>query len=261
EVLATAGNTFLGGDDIDSAIADRMADELLATHRVDARADVMILEQLRSARAEPKKQLSSAERGSIVVQEIAHQAGGRAVDFSFSLTRAELEQWVAPILDKTFDVCREALGIARLEAQDFDQVLLVGGSTRIPLVRREVERFFKRTPVTHLNPDEVVAIGAAIQANALSGAEKRRSTLPVPPSPRKRQSTVPPHGRARLKTVPPVDTASYGRPRLRTAAGLQPATPQPLEPHRRAAPLVVPPAAGQPTSHVPATQDRAGRSK
>src|SRR5690606_26997122 len=107
EVLATAGNTFLGGDDIDSAIADRMADELLATHRVDARADVMILEQLRSAAEELKKQLSSAERGSIVVQEIAHQAGGRAVDVSFSLTSAELEQWVAPILHTTSDVCRE----------------------------------------------------------------------------------------------------------------------------------------------------------
>ncbi len=256
EVLATAGDTFLGGDDIDLEICERMADELLASHRIDARADPAALELLRAAAEDLKQQLSQDAHASVTISEIGHGPGGRAFDFSFALSRSELEQLIQPIVARTFDVCREAMGIARLQSEDFSQVLLVGGSTRIPLVRKEVERFFKRAPVTSLNPDEVVAIGAAIQASALSGAEKRRSTLPLPPSPAARGGQRP-----RLKTVPPADTASYGRPRLRTAPGLQPSSPGPFPTRQRRAPVVVPPAAGQPSSGTPITQDRADRAK
>lgn len=271
EVLATAGNTFLGGDDIDHAISDRIAEELLATHRVDAKADPGMLEQLRAGAEEIKKKLSTKALASITLNEIAHQVGGRAIDFSFAMTRSELEQLIAPIVAKTFDVCREALELASLGTEDFGQVLLVGGSTRIPLVRQEVERFFKLTPITKLNPDEVVAVGAAIQANALSGAEKRRSALPPPPKPvsrarlsshpgaRDRQASMPPQSEA--PASPAVDTASYGRPKLRTAPGLQPGTPAALSGRPRVAPLVVPPAGGQPSSGVPRTADRGVRSK
>src|SRR6187549_1716629 len=104
------------------------------------------------------------------------------------MTRQELERIALPIVDRTFDVCREALSIARLTANDFDQILLVGGSTRIPMVQSRVEEFFKRPLRANINPDEVVAIGAAIQAAALSGAEKRRGTIPPAPSPASRQT-------------------------------------------------------------------------
>ncbi len=183
EVLATAGNTFLGGDDLDLAIAERMSELLVAQHRVDARSDLQVFERLRAAAEIVKHRLSSENEVRVTVREIAHGLGGRTVDFEFSMTRPELERLALPIIDRTFDVCREALGIARLAANDFDQVLLVGGSTRIPMVRSRVEEFFKRPLRANINPDEVVAIGAAIQAAALSGAEKRRGTIPPAPSP------------------------------------------------------------------------------
>jgi molecular chaperone DnaK len=188
EVLATAGNTFLGGDDVDLAIAERMAELLVAQHRIDARTDLQTFERLRASAELLKHRLSTETEVHITVPEVGHAPGGKAVDFAFSMTRGELERLVAPIVDRTFDVCREALGIARLSTNEFDQVLLVGGSTRIPLVRRRVEEFFKKPLKANINPDEVVAIGAAIQAAALSGAEKRKGTIPPAPSPAARQT-------------------------------------------------------------------------
>jgi molecular chaperone DnaK len=188
EVLATAGNTFLGGDDLDLAIAERMSELLLAQHRVDARGDLQIFERLRAAAEVIKHRLSSESEVGVTVTEIGHGLGGRTLDFQFSMSRQELERLALPIIDRTFDVCREAMGIARLTPNDFDQVLLVGGSTRMPLVRSRVEEFFKKPLRANINPDEVVAIGAAIQAAALSGAEKRRGTIPPAPSPASRQT-------------------------------------------------------------------------
>src|SRR5690606_18999924 len=112
---------------------------LLRQHRVDANADPIMLEALRAAAEDLKKQLSHEPSASVTVREVAHQAGGRALDFRFSLQRSELDSMVGPMLDKSFEVCREALGMARLEQGAFSQVLLVGGSTRIPLVRSRVE--------------------------------------------------------------------------------------------------------------------------
>jgi molecular chaperone DnaK len=188
EVLATAGNTFLGGDDVDLAIAERMAELLVAQHRIDARADLQVFERLRASAETLKHRLSSETEVHITVPEVGHAPGGKSIDFEFSMTRGELERLLVPIVDRTFDVCREALGIARLSTNDFDQVLLVGGSTRIPLVRRRVEEFFKKPLKANINPDEVVAIGAAIQAAALSGAEKRKGTIPPAPNPASRQT-------------------------------------------------------------------------
>ena len=223
EVLATAGNTFLGGDDVDLAIAERMAELLVAQHRIDARTDLQAFERLRAAAEIIKHQLSTTSEARIIVNEVGHGIGGRSVDFEFSMTRGELERLAVPIIDKTFDVCREALGIARLSTNDFDQVLVVGGSTRIPLVRSRVEEFFKKPLRANINPDEVVAIGAAIQAAALSGAEKRKGTIPPAPSPASRQTQphlgeANPAGRKRQSTQP--TGVAPMRPRMESASSI-----------------------------------------
>ena len=244
EVLATAGNTFLGGDDIDNAIAERMAAAFLAQHRYDPHTDPQALERLRSAAELIKVRLSSLPETSVDLQEVAHGPGGKALGFTFSMTQAELTQIARPIVEKTFDVCREALGIARMQPGDFDQVLLVGGSTRIPLVRDRVEHFFKRQALGNISPDEVVAIGAAIQASALTSAQRRRGTIPEPPQPASRGSqppsarkSAPPPIPKRGGTLPPgakrpsspgmfpghePHTQPFGRERMPTSPGLQP---------------------------------------
>ncbi|MEO8906362.1 MAG: Hsp70 family protein [Polyangiaceae bacterium] len=235
EVLATAGNTFLGGDDLDLAIAERMAELLVAQHRIDARSDRQVFERLRAAAELVKHQLSLENEASVTVAEVGHGVGGQAVNFEFSMTRGELERIAVPIVDRTFDVCREALGIARLTPNDFDHVLLVGGSTRIPLVRRRVEEFFKKPMRANINPDEVVAIGAAIQAAALSGAEKRKGTIPPAPNPAarttqpnvsdaaRRPGTLPP-ARPRFESSPSIPSTQpfFGRGHQATQPGLQP---------------------------------------
>jgi len=190
EVLATAGNTFLGGDDIDLAIAERMAETFLARHRYDPRQEPQVYEHLKVAAEEVKHRLSSEPELTVEVKDIAHGPGGKALGLTFSMTRSELERLAAPLVDRTFDVCNEALSIARLAQTDFQQLLLVGGSTRVPLVKRRVEDFWKREVRAHISPDEVVAIGAAIQASALSGAEQRRKGT-VPPAPHPARSAMP----------------------------------------------------------------------
>jgi molecular chaperone DnaK len=235
EVLATAGNTFLGGDDVDLAIAERMAETFLARHRYDPRSEPQVYEHLKVAAEEVKHRLSTENEVSIEIKEIAHGAGGKPLGLSFAMTRGELERLATPLIDRTFEVCKEALGIARLQPNDFQQLLLVGGSTRIPLVKRRVEEFWKREIRSHISPDEVVAIGAAIQASALSGAEqRRRGTVPPPPHPargsipgtdrpsalaRKRGGTLPPGvQRQRSDTAPgPILQSGVARPRMDTA--------------------------------------------
>ncbi len=241
EVLATAGNTFLGGDDIDLAIAERMADTCLAEHRIDARADPQIFERLRFYAERLKVDLSSASESTVDVPEVGRGPGGKPVRLSFSMRRTDLEALAAPIAERTFDVCRDALSIARLAPGDLDQIVLVGGSTRLPIVRRKVEEFFGRPPLDRINPDEVVAIGAAIQANALTGTERRRSVMPRPPMPAARNleesvtAAVPRRspdrktdpfgslGRAVKPPLPRPGGAGPARKRVTTGMGLGPA--------------------------------------
>jgi molecular chaperone DnaK len=180
EVLATAGDTFLGGDDIDLAIAERMADRYLKTHRYDPRADRQVFERLLAAAEELKVRLSASDVATVHLQEIAFGAGGKSLDMPFSMTRQELEDVAAPFVERTIRVCQDAMGVARLSTNAFDQVIVVGGTTRIPVVRRKVGDFFGRKPMERLSADEVVALGAAIQASALSGSEhKRGGTAPM----------------------------------------------------------------------------------
>ncbi|MEZ4224963.1 MAG: Hsp70 family protein [Polyangiaceae bacterium] len=260
EVLATAGNTFLGGDDVDLAIADRMAEAFLREHRLDPRDDPQAFEKLRAAAEVLKARLSNEGVATLNIPEVAHGVRGQSLDFTFGMTRSELEALAAPFVDQTFEVCREALDIARLKPDDFDQVLLVGGSTRIPLVRTRVEEFFRRPVLGHISPDEVVAIGAAIQAAALTGTERRRGDIPAAPSrpsapaPCRRRGHLPP-GRPRPDGFQP-NTQPYGPPRGRipTAPGLNDEA-RDVAPARR--PVVVP-SPGAPVSAAPHTADQGG---
>jgi molecular chaperone DnaK len=180
EVLATAGDSFLGGDDLDLAIAERMAEAFLHAHRYDVRADPQAFERLRVAAEKVKMDLSSADRAQVILNDVAFGVGGTHLDLVFALTRGELEMLATPLVERTFAVCQEALSIAQLTVSEFDKVILVGGSTRIPLVRRRVEQFFGRPPLDRINADEVVAVGAAIQAAALTQDAAHRDIPPAP---------------------------------------------------------------------------------
>ncbi len=255
EVLATAGNTFLGGDDIDLAIAERMAEQALRQHRYDARADPILFDRFRLAAEQLKHELSQAPTATTIVRELTHGAGGKALDLTFTLSRTELETLAEPIIEQTFDVCRDALGAARLSVGDLDQVLLVGGSTRIPLVQRRVEEFFRRPGEHHLSPDEVVAMGAAIQASALAGAERRKSAIPPPPAAARRASTEPGVRRGTLPPGGPRSPADVGRLRLSSMLdAAEEANPEtkPFEPRQKAPtrPGLQPPARA-PSATVP----------
>jgi Fe-S protein assembly chaperone HscA len=160
-VLSTNGDTHLGGDDFDQAVMRAAADRL----GLDLSArDPLLLQQLRDAAERAKIALSTAETADLV-------AGGKTTTF----TRSEFEALIEPLITRSLDRCRAALRDAGLTPQQVGEVVLVGGSTRIPYVRRRVAEFFGRTPHTDLNPDEVVALGAAVQADILSGG--RRGTL------------------------------------------------------------------------------------
>ncbi len=169
EVLATNGDTFLGGDDFDRAIVDHWT----ATGQVDAdalAADAGLTQAIRLAAERAKKHLSSEE------DYAAEWRGGE-----IHLSRATFEELIRPTLDRTLRACARALADAELEKEAIDKVVLVGGSTRIPLVKDQVSEFFGRTPETGIDPDEVVALGAAIQADILAGNRKNVLLLDVTP--------------------------------------------------------------------------------
>jgi len=180
EVMATAGDSFLGGDDIDALIAERMADSFLRARKYDPRADAMARETIRRSAEELKCALSTAESHTVYVDSIAPEGTAAAETFAFTMNRGELNELIAPLIDRTLRVAQDALAQARLSAGSLDQVILVGGSTRVPFVRERVEAFFQRAPLCRLNPDEVVALGAAIQAAALTESP-RHHALPEPP--------------------------------------------------------------------------------
>ena len=173
KVLSTNGDTFLGGDDFDRALMGVAARELGAD--LSAR-DPELLQHLRDQAERTKIALSSAETADFVLD-----LPDRGIRYRRTFTRAELEALLAPFIDRTLDKCRAALRDAELKPQQVNDVVLVGGSTRIPYVRRRVEEFFGRRPHTELNPDEVVAMGAAVQADILTGGRRHMLLLDVVP--------------------------------------------------------------------------------
>ena len=158
-----------------------MCDAFLVQHRFDPRSDLQALERLRQAAENVKIALTSQEQTQAHLREIAFGVGGAHLDLVFGLSRPELEKMTEPLLERTFKVTQDALALARLAPSEFDRTILVGGTSRMPLVRRRVEAFFGAAPLDRMNPDEVVAIGAAIQAAALTDASRRRS-IPPPPT-------------------------------------------------------------------------------
>ncbi len=176
EVLSTAGDTFLGGDDIDLLIAEKMADAFLRHHRFDPRTDPQAFERLRAAAEWAKCQLSHEPEVQLRVEELAYGEGGASLDLSFGMTRTALEQLARPLVGRAFDVVNDALRVAGIAPTQLDNVILVGGSTRIPLVRSMVTEFFQREPLATIDPDLVVARGAALQASALAPRRTEGST-------------------------------------------------------------------------------------
>ncbi|HSN24770.1 MAG TPA: Hsp70 family protein, partial [Kofleriaceae bacterium] len=167
EVLGTAGNTFLGGDDLDERLVDRMVEKFLAENRIDLRSNEVSMMRLRAVAEQTKIELSRRSRAVVRIDEIAYGAKGKPLDLQIEITRDEFVRQVADIVDRTFPVCQEALTFAGLDITGINDVILVGGTTKIPYVRDQVARFFSRPPRTDVNPEDAVAMGAALQATAL----------------------------------------------------------------------------------------------
>ena len=168
EVLSTNGDTHLGGDDFDQRIIDWLAGEFLREQGIDLRKDPMAVQRLKEAAEKAKCELSSSMQSSINLPFITADASGPK-HLNYALSRAKLEQLTADLLERTKEPCRQALKDSGLSAGDIDEVILVGGMTRMPAVSKAVEAIFGKAPHKGVNPDEVVAIGAAIQAGVLSG--------------------------------------------------------------------------------------------
>jgi Fe-S protein assembly chaperone HscA len=174
EVLATNGNTHLGGDDFDRAIVLWLLEDIRARHQIDLAGDAEAMQELRLAAEAAKIRLSAEERTSLTIPF-------DRFTYRRDITRAELEQLIDKLVASTLTPCRMALADAGLAPSDVDEVVLVGGSTRVPLVRRRVQELFGKTPHSQLNPDEVVALGAAVQAHILAGGITNMLLLDVTP--------------------------------------------------------------------------------
>ncbi len=174
EVLATHGNTHLGGDDFDRAMVEWLVADIWTTHGVDLSGDLEAVQELRLGAEATKCRLSSEDRASLVIPF-------ESFTYRRDITREELERLIAQLVDQTLGPCRMALKDAGVEPGQIDEVVLVGGSTRVPLVRERVTLLFGKTPHSQLNPDEVVALGAAIQAQILAGGITDMLLLDVTP--------------------------------------------------------------------------------
>ena len=180
EVKSTDGDTRLGGDDFDQVIIDWLADEFKKDERIDLRRDPMALQRLKEAAEKAKIELSSATQTEINLPYIM-PVDGIPKHLVRTLTRARFEQLSDDLIRRTLEPCRRAMKNAGYSNSDIDEVILVGGSTRIPRIQEEVEQFFGRKPSKGVNPDEVVAIGAAIQGGVLTGEVKDVLLLDVTP--------------------------------------------------------------------------------
>ena len=180
EVKSTNGDTFLGGEDFDQCIIDYLADEFKKEQGVDLREDKLALQRLKESAEKAKTELSSSMQTEVNLPFITADASGPK-HLNIKLTRAKLEALVEQLIDRTIEPCKAALKDAGVSAGEIDEVILVGGMTRMPKVQERVQEFFGREPHKGVNPDEVVALGAAIQAGVLQGDVKDVLLLDVTP--------------------------------------------------------------------------------
>ena len=180
EVLSTNGDTFLGGEDFDQRIIDHIIDEFKKTNGVDLSKDPIALQRIKAAAERAKIELSSSQQSELNEPYIA-MANGAPVHLTFKLTRAKLESLVDDLISGTIEPCKIAMKDAGVSASDIDDVILVGGMTRMPKVQDAVKNFFGKEPRKDVNPDEAVAVGAAIQGAVLAGDRKDVLLLDVTP--------------------------------------------------------------------------------
>ena len=180
QVKSTAGDTHLGGDDFDQRVMDWLSDEFKRDQGIDLKQDKMALQRLKEAAERAKVELSTVQQTEINLPFITADASGPK-HLSYTLTRAKLEQLVMDLAEKTLGPCKQALEDAGKTNAQINEVILVGGQTRMPLVQEKVKQFFNKEPHKGVNPDEVVAIGAAIQAGVLKGEVKEVLLLDVTP--------------------------------------------------------------------------------
>ncbi|MCX6000085.1 MAG: molecular chaperone DnaK, partial [Chloroflexi bacterium] len=180
QVKATNGDTHLGGDDFDQRVMDWLCDEFRKTTGIDLRHDKMALQRTKDAAEKAKRELSTMQQTEINLPYITADASGPK-HLNVTLTRAKLEQLVGDLIERSIGPCQQVLTDAGLTAAKVDEVLLVGGQTRMPLVQDKVARFFGKEPRKGINPDEAVALGAAIQAGVLKGEVREVLLLDVTP--------------------------------------------------------------------------------
>ncbi len=168
EVISTNGDTHLGGNDIDNIIMDYLISEFKKSTSIDVSKDKMALQRLKEGAEKAKKELSSKKQTDINIPFLTADASGPK-HMNITLTRSKLEQLIMDIVERTLEPCKKALKDAKKSISDIDEILLVGGSTRIPLVYEKVKEFFGKEPNKSVNPDEVVSLGAAVQGGVLSG--------------------------------------------------------------------------------------------
>jgi len=181
EVRATHGDTHLGGDDFDQKIINWINDEFKKQEGIDLSKDQMALQRLKEAAEKAKHELSTTMQTEINQPFITVDPSGTPKHLNLALSRAKLEELVGDLARKTIEPCRDALKEAKLDIKDIDEIILVGGQTRMPLIQKTVEEFFGKKPNASVNPDEVVAVGAAIQGGVLQGDVKDVLLLDVTP--------------------------------------------------------------------------------
>ncbi len=225
EVLSTAGDTYLGGDDFDKLIVEEMRRDFRREHDLDLGNDPVAMQRIRSVAEKVKCQLSTIDEVQATLREIADGRDNAPLDFHFKLTRKRFETLIEPLVSRSVKVCEEALKLAGMDRSSLDNLVLVGGTTRIPLVRQRVAEHFGMKPRIEINPDEVVAIGAAIQAFSLTG-DQLPEELPQPEPQQKMQDRSGLTDAIRASTLTsrpsqpppppqhkPAGTAAYGAPK------------------------------------------------
>src|SRR5262249_62356351 len=159
EVLGTSGDTFLGGDDFDERLVEKMVAKFLADNRIDLRSNEVAMMRLRAVAEQTKIELSRRSRAVVRVDEIAYGPRGVPLNLQIEITRDEFVREIADLVDRTFPVCTEALALANLTIDRVADVILVGGSSKIPYVRDQVSKFFEKAPRSDVNPEDAEAAG------------------------------------------------------------------------------------------------------